>query len=156
MGIFASKDQKELTATMDQIKEFFDNHFNDWDRTLKLTIGAKRASEFPVEQIEPTVRKMWVECYARGIDFDLKAKDFNEDAARKYPNLRKHLPFDEYQKSVSFQMKKFGALLGNLVFEIGQIKPDYLEVLGRHLEEPELSVIKNEAIEAVRQHRAAN
>lgn len=154
MGIFASKDQKQLAATMDEVKSFFDSHFEDWDRTLKLTIGAKRASEFPVEQIEPVIRKMWVECYARAIVFESEAVIFYEEEARKYPNLRVHLPIDGYKQSISFQLKKFGELLGTLVKEIGELKPDYLEVLEKHLHEPELSKIRSEAIEAVKNFKS--
>lgn len=149
MGIFASKDQKALAIAMDEVKSFFDGHYKDWERTLALTIGAKRASEFPVEQIEPTIRQMWVECYARSIVFENASKVFYENAAKKYPNLRSHLPITDYRQAVSFQLSKFGGLLGTLVKEICDIKPDYLSVLEKHLDEPELSIIKNEAMEAV-------
>ena len=43
-----------------------------------------------------------------------------------------------------------GALLGTLVKEISEFKPEYGDTLQKHLEEPELSVLKNEAKEAVK------
>lgn len=151
MGLFKSKEEKDFIAAIEEIREFFDSQFSDWDKTLKLTISAKRATEFPVEKIEPVIRQMWVECYARGIVFAALADAKYKQIAKKIPNFESRFPLSEFNRSVSVQAKNFGELLGNLVYEIGQIKPDYLNVLEKHLEEPELTIIQNEAKIAVQQ-----
>jgi hypothetical protein len=43
------------------------NHYQDWAKTLRLALGAKAASEQPIEKVEPFVRSVWVECYVRAI-----------------------------------------------------------------------------------------
>ena len=154
MGLFTSREQRELQAAMTEVKDFFDAHFKDWDRALKLTIGAQRASEFPVEKIEPVIRGAWVEAYARGIIFGDLAEKKYEELSRKYSGFSTSLPLTDYRSSVSFQLRKFGGLVGNLVFEIGKIEPDYLEVLEKHLEEPEISKIQQEAKLAVNNRKS--
>ena len=150
MGLFQSREQKVIDASLGELNEFLRDDFNDWDRTLKLTISSKRASEFPVEKIEPVLRNLWVECYARAIVFSANAEAKYSELITRIPNFSKTLPEGTFNSLVSNQRKEMGYILGAVVREISGFKPEYAEILEKHLEEPELSVIKNEAKIAVK------
>jgi hypothetical protein len=150
MGLFASKEQKEIDSAVQELKDFMMEDFKDWDRTLKLTISAKRASEHPIEKIEPVVRQMWVECYARAIVFSANVEAKYEILLKRVPSFGNTISVSTFNSLVSQQRREMGALLGTLVKEISEFKPEYGDTLQKHLEEPELSVLKNEAKEAVK------
>lgn len=44
MGIFQSKESKELDLALNYLNERIIKHYDDWDRTLRLNIGATAAS----------------------------------------------------------------------------------------------------------------
>jgi hypothetical protein len=150
MGLFTNRNERDLVAAMTELEQFIDSHFEDWDRTLKLTIGARRACEFPVDRIESVIRWAWVQSYARGIVFGNLAEDKYREISIQYPKFSSYLPDADFKRSVKIQKAKFPGLVSNLLYEIGQIKPDYLEVLAKHLEEPEFSKIQEEAGSAVK------
>jgi hypothetical protein len=150
MGLFASKEQKEINTALQELKDFMMKDFKDWDRTLKLTISAKRASEHPIEKIEPVVRQMWVECYARAIVFSANVEAKYEILLKRVPSFGNTISESNFESLVSQQRREMGALIGTLVREISEFKPEYGETLQKHLEEPEISIIKNEAKLAVK------
>lgn len=150
MGLFTSKEQKEINVALHELNEFMLEDFKDWDRTLKLTISAKRASEHPIEKIEPVVRQMWVECYARAIVFSANSEAKYKTLLKSVPSLRNTVSESTFESLVSQQRREMGALIGTLVREISEFKPEYSETLQKHLEEPEISIIKNEAKLAVK------
>jgi hypothetical protein len=149
MGLFTSKEQKAVDAALVELNDFMKADFDDWDRSLKLTIGAKRASEHPIEKIEPVVRQMWVECYARAIVFSAKVEAKYKEIVRRVPTFSNTVSEATFEKLVSQQRREMGGLMGTLVREICEFKPEYKVVLQIHLEEPEMSSLKNEAKEAV-------
>jgi hypothetical protein len=150
MGLFTSKEQKEMNAALQELNDFMMEDFKDWDRTLKLTISARRASEHPIEKIEPVVRQMWVECYARAIVFSAKAEAKYKTLLIRVPSFGNSVSEATFESLVSRQRREMGALIGTLVREISEFKPEYADTLQKHLEEPEVSVLKNEAKEAVK------
>jgi hypothetical protein len=84
MGIFKSKLDKQVELGVSELQELVTKHYNDWDKVLKLTITAKRAAEFPLEIIEPVIRKMWVECYVRAMSLHTECeKKYNGIAITK-------------------------------------------------------------------------
>jgi hypothetical protein len=152
MGIFENKQQKEIRAALAELSLFVEEDFWDWDRKIKLTISARRASEFPVETIEPVLRNLWVECMARSILFSEKAESKYKELIRRVPGLSFEYDEEVFNLRLSVQRKEMGSILGSVVNEICKIKPDYGSTLLKHLEEPELTKIKEDAKKAVKDY----
>ena len=147
MGIFKSKLDKQVELGVNELQELVTRHYNDWDKVLKLTITAKKAAEFPLKTIEPVIRKMWVECYVRAMLLHTECEIEYKAIAVRIPEIEFIFPIGKLGQIVRAQGRTMGEDLGSVVREICEIKPDYLETLELHLEEPELSKIKNEAKE---------
>ena len=147
MGIFKSKLDKQVELGVSELQELVTKHYNDWDKALKLTITAKRAAEFPLKTIEPVIRKMWVECYVRAMLLHTECEIEYKAIAVRIPEIEFMFPIGKLGQIVRAQGRTMGEDLGSVVREICEIKPDYLETLELHLEDPELSKIKNEAKE---------
>ena len=147
MGIFKSKLDKQVELGVSELQELVTKHYNDWDKVLKLTITAKKAAEFPLKTIEPVIRKMWVECYVRAMLLHTECEIEYKAIAVRIPEIEFIFPIGKLGQIVRAQGRTMGEDLGSVVREICEIKPDYLETLELHLEEPELSKIKNEAKE---------
>ena len=147
MGIFKSKLDKQVELGVSELQELVTKHYNDWDKALKLTITAKKAAEFPLKTIEPVIRKMWVECYVRAMLLHTECEIEYKAIAVRIPEIEFMFPIGKLGQIVRAQGRTMGEDLGSVVREICEIKPDYLETLELHLEEPELSKIKNEAKE---------
>ena len=147
MGIFKSKLDKQVELGVSELQELVTRHYNDWDKFLKLTITAKKAAEFPLKTIEPVIRKMWVECYVRAMLLHTECEIEYKAIAVRIPEIEFMFPIGKLGQIVRAQGRTMGEDLGSVVREICEIKPDYLETLELHLEEPELSKIKNEAKE---------
>ena len=147
MGIFKSKLDKQVELGVSELQELVTKHYNDWDKVLKLTITAKKAAEFPLKTIEPVIRKMWVECYVRAMLLHTECEIEYKAIAVRIPEIEFMFPIGKLGQIVRAQGRTMGEALGSVVREICEIKPDYLETLELHLEEPELSKIKNEAKE---------
>ena len=144
MGIF-SKKPTELDLALNHLNNILINHYQDWAKTLRLALGAKAASEQPIEKVEPFVRSVWVECYVRAIALKKVADHHYLLVKVKTPEIESVLPASEFQKALSDQLRRMGELLGGVVREIGEFSPTHKEPLLKHLEEPELSKIKEEA-----------
>ena len=147
MGIFKSKLDKQVELGVSELQELVTKHYNDWDKVLKLTITAKKAADFPLKTIEPVIRKMWVECYVRAMLLHTECEIEYKAIAVRIPEIEFIFPIGKLGQIVRAQGRTMGEDLGSVVREICEIKPDYLETLELHLEEPELSKIKNEAKE---------
>ena len=147
MGIFKSKLDKQVELGVSELQELVTKHYNDWDKVLKLTITAKKAAEFPLKTLEPVIRKMWVECYVRAMLLHTECEIEYKAIAVRIPEIEFIFPIGKLGQIVRAQGRTMGEDLGSVVREICEIKPDYLETLELHLEEPELSKIKNEAKE---------
>ena len=147
MGIFKSKLDKQVELGVSELQELVTKHYNDWDKVLKLTITAKKAAEFPLKTIEPVIRKMWVECYVRAMLLHTECEIEYKAIAVRIPEIEFMFPIGKLGQIVRAQGRTMGEDLGSVVREICEIKPDYLETRELHLEEPELSKIKNEAKE---------
>jgi hypothetical protein len=144
MGIF-SKKPTDLDLALNHLNNILINHYQDWAKTLRLALGAKAASEQPIEKVEPFVRSVWVECYVRAIALKKEADHHYMLVAVKTPEIESVLPESEFQKALSDQLRRMGELLGGVVREIGEFSPSHKEPLMRHLQEPELGKIKEEA-----------
>jgi hypothetical protein len=150
MGLFRSKVDKQIALDVGELQELVTKHYNEWDKVLRLTIGAKKAAEFPLNTIEPVIRRMWVECYARAMVLHTECEIKYQQLADKTPEIEYRFPIGVLGQIVRDQGRKMGEDLGSVVFDICVIKPEYRETLDLHLEEPELSKIKNEAKEAIK------
>jgi hypothetical protein len=147
MGIFKSKLDRQVELGVSELQELVTKHYKDWDKVLKLTITAKTAAGFPLEIIEPVIREMWVECYVRAMSLHTECEIKYNGIAIRIPEIQYLFPIGKLGQIVRAQGRTMGEDLGSVVREICEIKPEYLETLGLHLEEPELSKIKNEAKE---------
>lgn len=152
MGIFESKQQKQVSAALAELNLFMEEDFWDWDKKIKLTITSKKASEFPVETIEPVLRNLWVECMARSILLSENAEKKYRELIRRVPSLSTAHDEEIFNLRLSSQRKDMGAILGSVVHEICSIKPEYGGTLLKHLEEPELTKIKEDAKKAVKDY----
>lgn len=144
MGIF-SKKPTEIDLALNHLNNILIDHYQDWEKTLRLALGAKAASQQPIEKVEPFVRSVWVECYVRAIALKQKADHHYILVTVKTPEIQSVLSASEFQKALSDQLRRMGELLGGVVREIGDLSPTHYEPLMKHLEEPELSKIKDEA-----------
>jgi hypothetical protein len=145
MKLFSSKEQRELDSAVKELLDAMKADFHDWNIFLKITIDAKSASKFPIETIEPIIRGIWVECYARSIVFSAKLEGKYKRLNAKVPNLSVLLPPANFESLMRQQRNDMGGVLGNLIREICEIRPEFLFVLEKHLEEPEVSRIKDDA-----------
>ena len=152
MALFEDKKKKETSAAISQLNLLMEKEFWDWDKKVKLTITARKASEFPVEILEPVLRNLWVECMARSILLTAKAESAYKEAVLKIPNVAIEFPAELFNLRLSNDRKEMGSILGNVVHEICTMKPDYASTLDKHLEEPELSKIKEDAKKAVKDY----
>jgi len=57
MGIF-SKKPTELDLALNHLNNILINHYQDWAKTLRLALGAKAASEQPIEKVELHNRRL--------------------------------------------------------------------------------------------------
>jgi len=150
MGMFSSKLDKQVTLGVSELQELVTKHYNDWDKVLKLTITPRKAAELPLKTIEPVIRKMWVECYVRAGLLHTECEVKYKAIAIEIPEIEYMFPIGKLGQIVRAQGRKMGEDMGSVVREICEIKPEYLETLELHLEEPGLSKIKNEAKEIIK------
>jgi hypothetical protein len=150
MALFENKQQKEMRAALAELNLFMEDDFWDWDKKIKLTITPRKASEFPVETIEPVLRSLWVECMVRSMLLSVKAERKYKELILRVPSLSSAHDEEIFNLRLSSQRKEMGTILGSVVHEICNIKPDYGSTLLKHLEEPELTRIQEEAKIAVR------
>ena len=152
MGLFENKQEKELRAALAELSLFMEKDFWDWDKRIKLAITPRKASEFPVEVIEPVLRSLWVECMARSIVFSARAESKYMELVLRIPSFSTAHDEEIFNLRLSNQLKDMGSILGSVVHEICNIKPDYASMLEKHLEEPELTKIKEDAKKAVKDY----
>jgi hypothetical protein len=145
MALFQSKQQKEINAALTELSLLMEEDFREWDKRVKITITARKASEFPVETLEPVLRNLWVECMVRSILLSANAESKYKELVLRVPSVASEFPVEVFNLRLSNQRKEMGFVLGSVVHEICNIKPDYESTLGKHLEEPELTKIKEEA-----------
>ena len=144
MGIF-SKKPSQLDLALNHLNNILINHYQDWEKTLRFVLGAKAASQQPIEKVEPFVRSVWVECYVRAIALKQEADHHYMLVTIKTPEIQSVLSPAAFQQALSDQLRRMGELLGGVVWEIKEFSPTHYERLMKHLEEPELSKIKEEA-----------
>ena len=152
MTLFQSKKQTVVNAALAELSLFMEEDFREWDKRVKITITARKASEFPVETIEPVLRNLWVECMARSIMLSSNAESKYMELVSRVPSFSSELSVEEFNLLLSRQRKEMGSILGSVVEKICQIKPDYTSSLERLLEEPEVTKIKEDAKKAVKDY----
>jgi hypothetical protein len=144
MGIF-SKKPSELDLALNHLNNVLIDHYQDWAKTLRMALGAKAASELPIEKVEPFVRSVWVVCYLRAIRLQQAAEAEYQLVKIKTPEIQSVLSDSMFFDAMHDQIRRMGELLGGVIREIGELSPNHLEPLLKHLEEPELTKIKEEA-----------
>lgn len=145
MGIFQSKQSKELDLALNYLNERLIKHYADWDRTLKLNIGATAASQQPLEGVVNAVRIMWHECYARSLYLGIDCRHHYDLVRIKTPLIVTVLSENQFAEIEFQQATRVIQLMAKLVEDISSIKSDYRDPLESLKREPELSKIQSEA-----------
>jgi hypothetical protein len=145
MGIFQSKASKELDLALNYLNERLIKHYADWDRTLKLNIGAEAASQKPIEGVVNAVQIMWRECFARSLYIGIDCRHHYDLVKIKTPLITSVISENQYAEIEFQQATRMIQLMEKLVEDISLIKPDYRTPLESLKREPELSKIQSEA-----------
>lgn len=145
MGIFKSKDQKEVELAIGYLNQFLIDQYNNWTKKLNMMIGAKAASEHPLEKVEPFAQQVWVEAYKYSIQMMIESEKTYEMVQIKTPIVSYVLGHDEFIKASSDQAKRVGESVGSVMREICDIHPDWYPSFMKHLEEPLISELKAKA-----------
>jgi hypothetical protein len=156
MGIFKSKDQKEVEIAIDHLNQFLINQYENWVKKLKLMIGAKAASEHPLEKVEPFARQVWIETYKYSIQLMIESEKTYELVLMKTPLVKQVLGHNEFMKASSDQARRIGESVGAVMREICEIKPDWYPAFNKHVEEPLLKELKEKAKESLKDYLIAN
>jgi hypothetical protein len=145
MGIFQSKESKELDLALNYLNERLIKHYADWDRTLKLNIGATAASQKPLEGVVNAVRIMWRECFARSLYLGIDSRHQYDLVKIRTPKIITIIPEDRFAEVEFQQATRIIQLMQQLVEDISNIKPEYRDSLESLNREPDLSKIQAEA-----------
>ena len=156
MGIFKSKDQKEIELAVGYLNQFLIDQYNNWIKKLNLMIGAKAASEHPLEKVEPFAQQVWIEAYKYSIQLMIESEKTFELVNTKTPLVNLVISHDEFMKASSDQGKRIGESVGSVMKEICEMHPDWYPVFSKHLEEPLMTELKNKAKESMAEYLELN
>lgn len=145
MGIFQSKESKELDLALNYLNERIIKHYDDWDRTLRLNIGATAASQKPLEAVVDAVRVMWLECFARSLYIGIDCRHHFELVRIKTPLITTVISESKFAEVEFQQATRIIQLMQQLVEDISAIKPEYRNSLESLKREPELGKIQEES-----------
>jgi hypothetical protein len=145
MGLFQSKESKELDLALNYLNERLIKHYDDWDRTLRLNIGATAASQQPLEKVVDAVRVMWLECFARSLYVGIDCRHHFELVKIKTPLITTVVSESKFAEGEFKQATRIIQLMQQLVDKISTIKPEYRNLLESLNCEPELSKIQEES-----------
>jgi len=145
VGLFGRNSRKEIDLALNHLNGVLISHYQDWDKTLKLSLGAEACSQQPIEKVAPAFRTMWVECHRRALLMFLDARKNYELVANKTPAIELVLSFQEYDQAMRLQGKRMGELMGSLMRKTCDLNPCHEEELSKFLDEPEMGEIKEEA-----------
>jgi endonuclease III len=145
MGIFQSKASKEIDLALNYLNERMIKHYADWDRTLKLNVSARAASEQPLEEVVNAVRIMWRECFARSLYLGIDCRHQYDLVKIKTPLITSVISESKFAEIEFQQAKRIIQLMQQLVEDISDIKPEYRDTLESLKREPQVSKIQAEA-----------
>lgn len=145
MAMFRSKESKEIDLALNYLNERLIKHYADWDRMLKLNIGAVAASQQPLDGVINAIRIMWRECFARSLYLGIDCRHQFDLVKVKTPMITTVLSEDQFLQVEFEQSTRVIQLMQKLVEDISILKPDYRESLEALKKEPELSKIQREA-----------
>jgi len=145
MAIFRSKESKELDLALNYLNERLIKHYADWDRMLKLNIGATAASQQPLEGVINAVRIMWSECFARSLYLGIDCRHQYDLVKIKTPSITSEISESRFAQVEFQQSTRIIELMQQLVEDISLIKPDYRDSLEALKREPELSKIQSKS-----------
>ena len=145
MGIFQSKESKEIDLAINYLNECLIKHYQDWDWVLKMNIGAESASQQPLEGVIQAVRTMWVECHARSVYIGIDCRHQYDLVKIKTPAIHRVLSDSQFAEAEFQQASRIIQLMQDLIAKISEIKPAYRDELAALKLEPELSLIQAES-----------
>ena len=118
MAIFRSKESKELDLALNYLNERLIKHYADWDRTLKLSIGATAASQQPLDGVVNAVRIMWRECFARSLYLGIDCRHQYELVQIKTPLITTVISETQFAQIEFQQSTRIIELMQQLVEDI--------------------------------------
>lgn len=156
MSIFKSKDQKEVELAIGYLNQFLIDQYDAWAKKLKMMIGAKAASEHPLEKVEPFAQQVWVETYKYSMSLMIESEKTYELVQIKTPMVSQVLGHNEFMKASNNQIRRIGESVGSVMREICEIHPDWYPAFNKHLEDPLLSELKAKAKESMAEYLKVN
>jgi hypothetical protein len=156
MGIFRSKEEKEVEIAIAYLNQFLIDQYNDWTKKLQFMIHPQAASENPFEKVEPFVQQVWIETLKYSMQLTIESEKKYELVQMKTPLISIVLPHDEFMKASRDQGKRIGESVGSVIRELCEIKPDWEASLMKHLEEPLVSKLKAKAKSSISDYLKAN
>jgi len=145
VGIFSRGSKREVDLALNHLNQILITHFQDWERTLNLSLGAEACSQQPIEKVAPAFRTMWVECHKRALIMLLEARKNYQLVAIKTPMILNVLSSEEFDQVTRDQMRRMGELMGLLMRKTCELNPSHQHELSQLMEEPEIGRIKEEA-----------
>lgn len=156
MGIFKSREQKDVELAINYLNEFLIEQFKNWNAHLYRMISPKAASENPLEKVEPFLRIVWVEAYKASMQMVVEGRKNYFLVKTKTPSISNVLSHSDFEKALSDQSRRIGESVGKTVRELCDLKPDWYPSLIQHLEDPLMAELKNKAKEELKDYLDIN
>jgi hypothetical protein len=120
---------------------------DEWLEYVRNNLDVAKSAKMPIGELEPYVRTLWVECYARSIFMNGLVELRYGQICEAIPEIRDIVPKVNLDSSLKKQNQRMGAILGSVIRDICQITPEHLSVLELHLEQPQMGEIQKESRE---------
>ena len=117
----------------------------NWRRYVIENLDVHKSAKMPIADLEPYVRTLWIECYARGIFMNGLVELRYAQICDEIPEIRDIVPQANMDSSLKKQNQIMGAILGSVIREICLINPDHLGALESQLEQPQLGEIQKDS-----------
>ena len=134
-----------IDEALDLINELIIREVEKWQQYVLENLDVPKSAKLPIAKLEPFLRTLWVECYARSIFMNGLVELRYEQICEAVPEIRDIVPRSNLDSSLKKQNSRMGAILGSRIRDICQLTPDHLAVLELQLEEPQLGKIQKES-----------
>ena len=139
--------KQEIDSALFVLDELLTGEVDEWMEYVRNNLNVPKSAQMPIEELEPYVRTLWVECYARSIFMNGLVELRYGQICEAIPEIREIVPRANLDSSLKKQNQTMGAILGSVIRDICQITPAHLSVLELQLEQPQLGEIQKDSRE---------
>lgn len=145
--LMASSPSKKqvIDSALFVLDELLTGEVDEWLEYVRNNLDVAKSAQMPIQDLEPYVRNLWVECYARSIFMNGLVELRYEQICEGIPEIRDIVPRANLDSSLKKQNQRMGAILGSVIRDICQITPNHLSVLELQLEQPQLGEIQQDS-----------